>query len=122
MFKKHAAVMILVMVFGILLLCGCGTTSNESTADEDDSIRTYTSSTISNFMSDDNDGELVKIKDLTVKDGMAQYPGSLSSYIVNCENNISLTEGSTVSIVGNVTGYGLENLDIILGLSNCQVK
>ena len=96
--------------------------SNEKVPDENDSIKTYTSKTIVNFTDDANDGELVKIKDLKVKDGRAQYPNDFSSYIVDCDNEISLTEGSTVTIVGNVRGYGIENLNIIVGLSNCEVK
>lgn len=110
-----------VVIISIVLLSGCGTTT-ESESVEKDSIRTYTEENIHDFIDDDNDQELVRIKGLKVINGKAQYNNSLSSYIVECDNEITLKEGSTVSIKGNVRGYGLDSLDIVLGLSNCVVE
>ena len=110
-----------VVIISIVLLSGCGTTTESGLA-ENDSIRTYTEENIHDFIDDDNDQELVRIKGLKVINGKAQYYNSFSSYIVECDNEISLTEGSTVSIKGNVRGYGIDSLDILLGLSNCVVE
>ena len=143
--KKTNPLVIVAIVIGVLILLGllgsCARTisnlSDDSyTGDDSGSIssggayKTVTSSNVGDFIteltsgSEEYDGKSIRVVGLTVTDGKPAYPGGLSSYVIECDNadSLSLREGKKVNITGNLRGYGLDNFDILIGLTDCKVS